>query len=118
MIIAKRKPFDEIVQAAAPFPRIGGGLRHLRGGLPGRRGKEAGHSGQLNWTSPPRWPGASRPFEVACVERQCDREFLDELAEASLDCDAMLSMACGAGIQFLAERFPTSARCWPGWTPP
>lgn len=42
------------------------------------------------------------------IERQCDREYLAELdtmiAEGQFD--ALLSMACGVGIQFLAERYP------------
>ena len=48
------------------------------------------------------------PVEVgaACVERQCDMEFLEELDPLVADYDALISMACGAGIQFLAERFP------------
>jgi ferredoxin len=45
-------------------------------------------------------------FAIACVERQCDREFLDELAPLVTEYDALLSLACGAGIQFLAQRFP------------
>jgi len=40
------------------------------------------------------------------VKRQCDMEFLAELDEIAENYDAFVSMACGAGIQFLAERFP------------
>jgi len=40
------------------------------------------------------------------VERQCDREYLAELDEMIKDKDAFVTMACGVGIQFLAERFP------------
>lgn len=40
------------------------------------------------------------------VERQCDREFLEALDSMVDEYDAILSMACGVGIQFLAERFP------------
>lgn len=42
------------------------------------------------------------------IERQCDREYLAEL-DAIIEegkFDALLSMACGVGIQFLAERYP------------
>jgi ferredoxin len=47
------------------------------------------------------------PIELgaACVERQCDMEFLDELQGMVDQYDAILSMACGAGVQFMAERF-------------
>ena len=48
------------------------------------------------------------PIELGAqtVERQCDREYLAELDDVVKDYDAILSMACGVGIQFLAERFP------------
>ena len=39
------------------------------------------------------------------IERQCDREFLDEIADAVEQSDAVLSMACGAGVQMMADRF-------------
>jgi ferredoxin len=40
------------------------------------------------------------------VERQCDVEYLEPFDGIVKDYDAILSMACGVGIQFLAERFP------------
>jgi ferredoxin len=106
MIVAKRKPFDEIVQSAEKFHRVlvvGCGTCVavcLTGGE-----KEAGIlAAQMDIAA--QMGGRDQVFEVACVERQCDREFLDELAEAADGCDAMLSMACGAGIQYLSERYP------------
>jgi hypothetical protein len=43
---------------------------------------------------------------AATVERQCDREFLRLFAEHVEKVDAVVSLACGAGIQFLAEMYP------------
>jgi ferredoxin len=40
------------------------------------------------------------------VERQCDREFLEELTEEASKHDVILSMACGAGVQMMADFFP------------
>jgi len=40
------------------------------------------------------------------VERQCDREFLQEIAGEVEASGAVLSLACGAGVQMLAETFP------------
>ncbi len=40
------------------------------------------------------------------VERQCEAHFLDDLDQLVKECDAILSMGCGAGVQFLAERYP------------
>lgn len=38
--------------------------------------------------------------------RQCDPEFLDELAGSIDQFDAVISLACGAGINYLADRYP------------
>lgn len=48
------------------------------------------------------------PIELGAytVERQCDREYMEVLDSKVKEYDALLSMACGAGIQFLAERYP------------
>ena len=40
------------------------------------------------------------------VERACNMTFLEELDEVLKDYDCILSMACSAGVQFIAERFP------------
>lgn len=48
------------------------------------------------------------PIEVAerTIERQCEWEFVDDLAGDIAGCDAAISMACGAGVQAVATRFP------------
>ena len=49
-----------------------------------------------------------RDLEVdhTTLERQCDREFLTPLERSIHDYDAVVSLACGAGVQLLAETFP------------
>jgi len=42
------------------------------------------------------------------VERQCNQDLLAELDDVVGKYDAMMSMACGAGCQYLAERFPST----------
>lgn len=48
--------------------------------------------------------------EIECLEttvqRQCDPEFIEPLDEVIRDADLVISMACGAGVQFVASRFP------------
>lgn len=39
------------------------------------------------------------------IARQCEPEFVDLIGEKVAGCDAVLSLACGAGVQLLAERF-------------
>ena len=48
------------------------------------------------------------PIEIRTVtiERQCEWEFVEEIAGTVAEVDAVLSVACGIGIQALAERFP------------
>jgi len=48
------------------------------------------------------------PIEITeeTVERQCEWEFVDPVEEKVRDADVILSMACGIGVQTVAERFP------------
>jgi ferredoxin len=39
----------------------------------------------------------------ATIERQCDREFFDSIKDRAGEYEAILSMACGAGVQYCAE---------------
>lgn len=40
------------------------------------------------------------------LERQCDPEYVDQVKDIVDDYDAVISMACGVGPQFLSERYP------------
>jgi ferredoxin len=53
-----------------------------------------------------RLDGRPLDIEQTTIERQCENEFIQELAEAAERNEAILSFACGAGVQALAERFP------------
>ncbi|MEW5949024.1 MAG: methylenetetrahydrofolate reductase C-terminal domain-containing protein [Thermodesulfobacteriota bacterium] len=48
------------------------------------------------------------PVEVVerTLVRQCDPEYLDLLSDTIGQFDAVLSMACGVGVNFLADRYP------------
>ncbi len=105
MIIAKRKPFDEILNIVGDYERIlvvGCGTCVsvcLAGGE-----KEAEIlSAQLSIAL--KMKGRSPAIEHTSVERQCDREFLMELSDKVSEYPVLLSLACGVGIQFLAEMF-------------
>ncbi|MBI4797614.1 MAG: methylenetetrahydrofolate reductase C-terminal domain-containing protein [Desulfarculus sp.] len=39
------------------------------------------------------------------LERQCEPEFVEELSEIAPQVDAIMSIACGIGMQLVAERF-------------
>ncbi|OPZ30417.1 MAG: hypothetical protein BWZ02_00802 [Lentisphaerae bacterium ADurb.BinA184] len=40
------------------------------------------------------------------LERQCDAEFFDPVRDQAAGCDAILSLACGVGVQMCARLFP------------
>lgn len=47
------------------------------------------------------------PLEINIVtpKRQCDAEFLEDITSDVNNADVILSMGCGAGVQFMAEKF-------------
>ncbi len=49
--------------------------------------------------------GHSVEILTATLEKQCEWEFVEELTEIAGQVDAILSIACGIGVQALAERF-------------
>ena len=53
-----------------------------------------------------RLDGRPITIEQMTIERQCENEFIADLAPAAERNDAILSFGCGAGVQAIAERFP------------
>jgi ferredoxin len=49
--------------------------------------------------------GRDVEIQTAILEKQCEWEFVEELADAAAQVDAILSIACGIGVQAIAERF-------------
>lgn len=106
MIVAQKKPLQEILDTIKEYKKVltvGCGTCVsvcLAGGE-----KEVA---TLNWELTAARNLKDQPLEVgaATVQRQCDHEFLAELDSMVEDYQAILSMACGVGIQFLAERYP------------
>lgn len=49
-----------------------------------------------------------KPLKTATctVTRQCEPEYIDPLADMVNDVDAVISLACGVGPQYLAKRYP------------
>lgn len=52
-------------------------------------------------------------IETKTLEKQCEWEFVEELGEIVPRVDAIVSLACGIGVQALAERYPDVA-VYPG----
>ncbi len=49
--------------------------------------------------------GKEVQIDEITLERQCDREYLDEIRDSIDKYDAVVSMACGVGVQFTAEQY-------------
>jgi ferredoxin len=113
MIVAVRKPFSEIKKSVADFQNIlvvGCGTCVavcLSGGK-----KEVGLlASQLRMTF--ALDKKNIRISEETLERQCDHEFLETIREAVKEVDCLLSLACGAGVQFLAESYPEK-KVFPG----
>jgi ferredoxin len=106
MIIADRKPLEEILEMIKDFDNIMlvgckgcvtvcnvGGLKEveiLASTLRIARKKE----------------GRPLQIEERIIERQCDPEYVEQLRDNFDQFEAVLSMACGVGPQFLSEAYP------------
>jgi len=52
--------------------------------------------------------GTDIQFVVNGIERQCEHDFFRPVTDAVAESDAVLSLACGVGVQFMAEKFHTT----------
>ena len=106
MIVAKRKPFDEIMELVKDYPKVlvTGCGTCVAVCLVGGEKEVAVLTAELDMARKLK----GNPVELGSitVERQCDREYLAQIDGKADQYDALISMACGVGIQFLAERFP------------
>ena len=108
MIVAERKSIPELLEA------VGGHKKLLVLGcgtcvtvcLAGGEREVSIISSALRMSS----KLAGKPIEVEelTIERQCDNVFIETAAEAIERNDAVLSLGCGAGVQAIAERYPTT----------
>jgi ferredoxin len=105
MITAERKPVEEILELIRPYDRIMlvGCNECVTVCAAGGR-KEVGLlSSALQMASMKE--GKVLDVKEMTLERQCDPEYVDELISTIDQVDAVLSMACGCGVQEIARRF-------------
>ena len=105
MITAERKPLEEIVESVKPFQRIllVGCNECVTVCAAGGR-KEVGllaSALQMNFMK----SGQTLEIKEMTLERQCDPEYVEELSTLVDQADAVLSMACGCGVQEVARRY-------------
>jgi len=105
MIIAKKKPIEEIIEEIKRHKKI-----LLLGCNECVTVCEAGGKKEVEvLASALRMyflnQGKVMEIDEKNLERQCDREYLDEIRDMADQYDAIVSLACGVGVQFTAERY-------------
>lgn len=106
MIIAEQKPLDEIktlVGDAANVLVVGCGTCVTVCFAGGAR-EAAIVAASLRMAS--KLDGGAKTVTDVTVQRQCEWEYLDEVAEEIAGADVVLSLGCGIGVQAIAEHFP------------
>jgi ferredoxin len=105
MIVAEKKPLDQIEAMLEGFERIlvvGCGTCVAVCMAGGEKEVEL-LAAELRMKD--KLANRQRTIDEITVTRQCDKEYLETLAKHVDRYDALLSTACGAGVQFLAERY-------------
>ncbi|MCL6589040.1 MAG: methylenetetrahydrofolate reductase C-terminal domain-containing protein [Firmicutes bacterium] len=108
MIVAEQKPIPEIIKSISGFQKIliaacGTCVTVCMAGGE----KEAAQLASLLAVEARDQQNRGLEIKIVAPKRQCDAEFYEEIAGEIEAADAVLSLACGAGVQYLAERFPT-----------
>ncbi len=106
MIVGERKPMEEIEAMIDPFEKIIVlGCRECVTVCSVGGEKEVGIlSSELRLLR--KQKGRAIDILEFTLERQCDHEYIDQIRPKVPNYEAILSMACGAGVQFVAEAYP------------
>jgi len=106
MIIGEQKPLDEIKEMIADYQKIlilGCGTCVTVCFAGGE--KEVGIlASALRMAT--RLGGQGKEVVEATVQRQCEYEYNEEVADLVREAGAVLSLACGIGVQTMNEQFP------------
>lgn len=106
MIVGEQKPIAEIKNMVLPYPKLlvlGCGTC-VKTCFAGGEDEVATLASALRLVF--KKDGRPVTVEESTVERQCEDEFIREAAPAIAHNTAVLSLACGAGVQAVARRFP------------
>lgn len=105
MIIAKPKPIEEIIEQVRDKKRV------LIAGCDGCVTVcESGGMKEVQVLASAlrmyfKQAGIDKVIEETSLTRQCDKPYISQLQESIGNFDAVVSLACGAGVQFLAEMY-------------
>ncbi|MFZ8832141.1 MAG: methylenetetrahydrofolate reductase C-terminal domain-containing protein [Thermodesulfobacteriaceae bacterium] len=113
MIIAERRPIPEILENIAPYSRVLVlGCRGCVAVCSAGGDREVAILAEAIRLARER---EGKPIEVIerTFIRQCDPEYLEPLRELLPQVEAVVSLACGVGVNLIADLYP-SARVYPG----
>lgn len=107
MVKARRKPLEEIFGMVKDYPRVlvvgCGGCTSVC--LAGGQRETLELANELaECALRERTP---RSYDCFVTERQCNSEFLEDIEDRVKNADCLLSTACGAGAQHMADAYPT-----------
>jgi len=107
MIVAEKKPIEEIIETVKDYHKI-----LILGCNECVTVCEAGGKKEVAiLASALRMyflnQGKETKIDEITLERQCDHEFIEEIRDITDQYDAILSLACGVGVQFVAEKYYT-----------
>lgn len=108
MIVAEQKPLDEIKALLGDAQKVlvvGCGTCVTVCFAGGAR-EAAIVASSLRMAT--RLDGNPRDVADVTVQRQCEWEYLDQVAEQVAAADLILSLGCGIGVQALVEHFPNA----------
>ena len=108
MIVADKKPIEEIIEEIKDRNRILIlGCNECVTVCEAGGKKEAGvlaSALRMYFLS----KGREVKIDEVTLERQCDHEYLEEIRDRIDQYDAVVSLACGVGVQFMAEKYHTT----------
>ena len=105
MIIAERKPIEELVRMIGDSSTVllAGCATCVADCMAGGEREVGIIASALRIALKQR--GKDTEILEATVERQCEREFIERIAELVEKADIVVSTACGIGVQAMAERY-------------
>jgi len=105
MIVANRKPLEEIEEMIKGYRKIIlAGCNECVTVCAVGGEKEVGIlASELKLSR--KKDGKEIEIKEVVLERQCDHEYIEQLRSFVDEYEAILSMACGAGVQFVAEKY-------------
>jgi ferredoxin len=108
MIVAKQKPIEELAAGLARYGKIllAGCNECVTVCEAGGKKEVAVLASALRMLFLNQ--GKEVKIDEVTLERQCDHEYLEELRRSIDQYDAVLSLACGVGVQFLAEKYAST----------